>query len=210
MSNLYIGISGAATVGKDTYYRLLKELCLEDFGVNVVRFALADVLKADLQNFILNKHGIDILNCSAEDKNKVRFELVNHARKMRQETNGRYWISKLDEVIEDYRKSENFKSSDIFCVTDIRHFEYPSDEVVWLKEENKGFLIYVEKFFDDGSVCNPANDDERRNDPFLRKHSDYCIRWRHAGPEKYLKNLVKTTIDIFQKEGKIFTHDRLN
>ena len=50
MSNLYIGISGAATVGKDTYYRLLKELCLEDFGVNVVRFALADVLKADLQN----------------------------------------------------------------------------------------------------------------------------------------------------------------
>ena len=55
MSNLYIGISGAATVGKDTYYRLLKELCLEDFGVNVVRFALADVLKADLQNFIINK-----------------------------------------------------------------------------------------------------------------------------------------------------------
>ena len=172
MSNLYIGISGAATVGKDTYYRLLKELCLEDFGVNVARFALADVLKADLQNFIINKHGIDILNCSAEDKNKVRFELVNHARKMRQETNGRYWISKLDEVIKDYRKSENFKSSDIFCVTDIRHFEYPSDEVVWLKEENKGFLIYVEKFFDDGSVCNPANDDERRNDPFLRN------RWR--------------------------------
>ena len=117
MSNLYIGISGAATVGKDTYYRLLKELCLEDFGVNVVRFALADVLKADLQNFIINKHGIDILNCSAEDKNKVRFELVNHARKMRQETNGRYWISKLDEVIKDYRKSENFKSSDIFILS---------------------------------------------------------------------------------------------
>lgn len=210
MSNLYIGISGAATVGKDTYYRLLKELCLEDFGVNVVRFALADVLKIDLQNFIISKHGINILNCSVEDKNKVRFELVNHARKMRQETNGRYWISKLDKVIENYRKSENFKSSDIFCVTDIRHFEYPSDEVVWLKEENKGFLIYVEKFFDNGSVCNPANDDERRNDPFLREHSDYRIRWRHADPEKDLKNLVKTTIDIFQKEGRIFTHDRLD
>jgi hypothetical protein len=210
MSNLFLGIAGAATVGKDTYYKLLKEFCLEDFGVNVVRFALADILKSDLRDFIVNKHGVDILSCSSEDKNKVRFELVEHARKMRQETNGRYWISKLDEVIEEYKKSENFKSSDIFCVTDIRHFEYPADEVVWLKEENKGVLIYVEKFFDDGSICNPANDDERRNDPILREHSDYIIRWRHADPEKYLKSLVKKTVDIFVKEGKIFAHDRLN
>jgi len=210
MSNLYLGIAGAATVGKDTYYKLLKEVCLEDFGVNVVRFALADILKSDLRDFIINKHGVDILNCSSEDKNKVRFELVEHARKMRQETNGRYWISKLDKVIEEYKKSENFKSSDIFCVTDIRHFEYPADEVVWLKEENKGFLIYVEKFFDDGSICNPANNDERRNDPLLREHSDYRIRWRHADPEKYLKSLVKKTVDIFAKEGKLFSHDRIN
>jgi hypothetical protein len=210
MSNLFLGIAGAATVGKDTYYKLLKQVCLEDFGINVVRFALADILKSDLRDFIINKHGVDILNCSSEDKNKVRFELVEHARKMRQETNGRYWISKLDEVIKEYKSSENFKSSDIFCVTDIRHFEYPSDEVVWLKEENKGFLIYVEKFFDDGSICDPANDDERKNDPLLREHCDYIIRWRHADPEKYLKSLVKKTVDIFVKEGKIFAHDRLN
>jgi len=210
MPPLYIGISGSATVGKDTYYRLLKELCLEDFGVNVVRFALADVLKTDLQNFIIDKHCIDILNCSSEDKSKVRFELVNHARKMRQETNGKYWISKLDGVIEDYCKSENFKNSDIFCVTDIRHFEYFNDEVVWLKEEKKGILIYVEKFFKDGSICAPANDDERRNDPILRKHSDYHIRWEHASPEKYLKAIVKKNLDIFAKEGKLLTYGRLN
>jgi len=68
----------------------------------------------------------------------------------------------------------------------------------------------VEKFFDDGSICNPANDDERRNDPILREYCDYIIRWRHADPEKYLKSLVKKTVDIFVKEGKIFAHDRLN
>jgi hypothetical protein len=82
--------------------------------------------------------------------------------------------------------------------------------VVWLKEENKGVLIYVEKFFDNGSICNPANDDERRNDPLLREHSDYIVRWKHAVPEKYLKSLVKKTVDIFVKEGKLFAHDRLN
>ena len=210
MSNQFLGIAGAATVGKDTYYKLLKEICLEDFGVNVVRFALADSLKKNLFSFILEKYNVDIFNCSTEDKNKVRHELVNHARTMRQNTKGRYWIEKLQSEIEAYKKSENFKQSDIFCVTDIRHFEYPSDEVVWLKEENKGFLIYVEKFFEDGSVCAPANDDERRNDPFLRKNADHSLCWRHGWPEKYLKDLVKKTLDISIKEGKIYTHDRLN
>jgi hypothetical protein len=210
MSNLFLGIAGAATVGKDTYYRLLKQICSEEFGVNVIRFALADSLKNDLYSLILYKYGVDIFNCSTEDKNKVRHLLVSHARVMRQNTKGRYWIEKLQSEIDGYKKSENFKPSDIFCVTDIRHFEYPADEVVWLKEENKGLLIYVEKFFDDGSICNPANDDERRNDPLLRQHSDYIVRWKHADPEKYLKSLVKKTVDIFVKEGKLFAHDRLN
>ena len=210
MSNQFLGIAGAATVGKDTYYKLLKEICLEDFGVNAVRFALADSLKKDLFSFILEKYNVDIFNCSTEDKNKVRHELVNHARTMRQNTKGRYWIEKLHSEIEAYKRSENFKQSDIFCVTDIRHFEYPADEVVWLKEENKGVLIYVEKFFDDVSICSPANNDEARNDPLLREHCDYRVRWRHADPEKYLKSLVKKTVDIFVKEGKLFAHDRLN
>jgi hypothetical protein len=210
MSNLFLGIAGAATVGKDTYYRLLKQICSEEFGVNVIRFALADSLKNDLYSLILYKYGVDIFNCSTEDKNKVRHLLVSHARVMRQNTKGRYWIEKLQSEIDGYKKSENFKPSDIFCVTDIRHFEYPADEVVWLKEENKGVLIYVEKFFDNGSICNPANDDERRNDPLLRQHSDYIVRWKHADPEKYLKSLVKKTVDIFVKEGKLFAHDRLN
>ncbi len=122
MSNLFLGIAGAATVGKDTYYRLLKQICSEEFGVNVIRFALADSLKNDLYSLILYKYGVDIFNCSTEDKNKVRHLLVSHARVMRQNTKGRYWIEKLQSEIDEYKKSENFKPSDIFCVTDIRHF----------------------------------------------------------------------------------------
>jgi len=202
MLNTFFGIAGAATVGKDTYYKLLKEICLEDFGRKVIRFALADILKQSLQGFLLDKYRIDILNCSAEEKNKVRFELVDYARIMRQGTNGRYWISKLSSEIEEYKKSENFNPSDIFCVTDIRHFEYPNDEVVWLKAENKGVLIYVEKFFQDGSICDPANDDERRNDPLLRKSSDYTVTWMHGSQEQNLKKIVKKSIDFCIKEGK--------
>ena len=210
MSNSFIGIAGAATVGKDTYYRLLKEVCSEEYRVKVVRFALADILKESLRGFILDKHNINILNCSAEEKSKVRFELVNYARIMRQGTNGRYWINKLNNEIEEYKKSQYFRKSDIFCVTDIRHFEYPYDEVVWLKKENKGILVYVEKFFDDGSVCSPANDDERRNDPLLRENADYTLRWKHGDSEERLKTLVKKTVDSFVKEGKLLAHDRLN
>lgn len=210
MSNMFFGIAGAATVGKDTYYRLLKEICLEDYGIKVIRFALADILKESLRGFILDKHKIDVVNCSTEEKNKVRFELVNYARVMRQGTKGRYWITKLNNEIEEYKNSSRFRKSDIFCVTDIRHFEYPNDEVFWLKEENKGLLIYVEKYFQDGSICAPANDDERRNDPLLRKHSDYLVRWQHGASEKILKDLVKKTVDFCIKEGKFHTHDRHN
>jgi hypothetical protein len=210
MSNLFLGIAGAATVGKDTYYRLLKQICSEEFGVNVIRFALADSLKNDLYSLILYKYGVDIFNCSTEDKNKVRHLLVSHARVMRQNTKGRYWIDKLQSEIEDYKKSENFKPSDIFCVTDIRHFEYLKDEVVWLKEENKGVLIYVEKYFSDGSICNPANADESRNDPALREHCDYLLRWMHGSDEEILKISVKKSIDNLIKQGKLYTHDRLN
>lgn len=210
MSNLFLGIAGAATVGKDTYYRLLKQICSEEFGVNVIRFALADSLKNDLYSLILYKYGVDIFNCSTEDKNKVRHLLVSHARVMRQNTKGRYWIEKLQSEIEDYKKSENFKPSDIFCVTDIRHFEYSKDEVVWIKEENKGVLIYVEKYFSDGSICNPANDDESRNDPALREHCDYLLRWMHGSDEQALKISVKKSIDNLIKQGKLYAHDRLN
>lgn len=210
MSNLFLGIAGAATVGKDTYYRLLKQICSEEFGVNVIRFALADSLKNDLYSLILYKYGVDIFNCSTEDKNKVRHLLVSHARAMRQNTNGRYWIDKLQSEIEDYKKSENFKPSDIFCVTDIRHFEYLKDEVVWLKEENKGVLIYVEKYFSDGSICNPANADESRNDPALREHCDYLLRWMHGSDEQTLKISVKKSVDNLIKQGKLYIHDRLN
>lgn len=210
MSNLFLGIAGAATVGKDTYYRLLKQICSEEFGMNVIRFALADSLKNDLYSLILYKYGVDIFNCSTEDKNKVRHLLVSHARVMRQNTKGRYWIEKLQSEIEDYKKSENFKPSDIFCVTDIRHFEYSKDEVVWIKEENKGVLIYVEKYFSDGSICNPANADESRNDPALREHCDYLLRWMHGSDEEILKISVKKSIDNLIKQGKLYTHDRLN
>jgi len=210
MSNLFLGIAGAATVGKDTYYRLLKQICSEEFGVNVIRFALADSLKNDLYSLILYKYGVDIFNCSTEDKNKVRHLLVSHARVMRQNTKGRYWIEKLQSEIDEYKKSENFKPSDIFCVTDIRHFEYSKDEVVWIKEENKGVLIYVEKYFSDGSICNPANDDESRNDPALREHCDYLLRWMHGSDEQTLKISVKKSIDNLIKQGKLYAHDRFN
>ena len=60
---------------------------------------------------------------------------------------------------------------------------------------NKGILIYVEKFFDDGSICNPANDDERRNDPLLREYCDYIIKMY----QKYLKLIESTFVNIMKE-----------
>ena len=61
-----IGISGIAGSGKDLFCKfLLKE-------IKGSRIALADPLKEETRGFILQKYGIDILNCGLEEKNKVR------------------------------------------------------------------------------------------------------------------------------------------
>jgi len=201
MSNLYIGIAGVATSGKDTYYSLLNEVCNEVLSRRVIRFALADNLKKDLADFIFEKYGVDIYGCSAYDKHRVRHELVKCAKGMRSASAGRYWIARLKADISAFKKEASYSENDIFCITDIRHFEYERDEIPWLKEENKGLLIYVEKVFNDGSICKPANDDEAKNDPLLRKHADFIISWRHGDNRKFLKDFVKKQVESFVLKG---------
>lgn len=206
MSNLYVGIAGVATSGKDTYYSLLNEVCSELLYRKVIRFALADNLKKDLADFLFEKYDVDIYNCSASDKSKIRHELVKYAKGMRIASNGRYWIARLTADISSYKKQSSYSESDIFCITDIRHFEYQRDEIPWIKKENNGILIYVEKIFPDGSVCKPANDDESRNDPLLRKHADFTISWRHGDSREILKNIVKKQVECFVQQGILSYH----
>jgi len=170
-----IGISGIAGAGKDLFCKLLLK------EIQGTRIALADPLKEETRGFILQKYAIDILNCTLEEKNKVRDLLVFYGGIKRYETKGQYWTDKAQ------KKADACKGVSI--VTDIRYAEYENDEVNWVKGKNKGVLIHLRKYCEIETMDNsqvkriyfdPPNEDERRNDPKLIEKADYSIEWPHV------------------------------
>lgn len=189
---MLIGISGVAGCGKDLFAELLIKKFKEK-GLKSKRFALADILKEESRSLILDKYGIDPTNCSREDKERIRGELVSFAKHKRIESNGRYWIEKLQEKI---KASEKL---DYYLVSDLRYSEYDRDEVFWVKEENKGILVHISKYFIEGCDVRPllpANSEEHKNDPILLDKADYHVLWSHGcqNPESRAQSFFKWLI----------------
>jgi len=180
--NKTIGLSGVAGCGKDTFFSLLSQ------HLPCTKYSLADELKKEVRQWCMVHYGIDSINCSREEKELIREFLVYHGSFKRSNSEGRYWIDKLnDKIIND--KSKNFK-----IVTDIRYDDYENDEVSWLKNELGGVLVHVSMYLDfvqvkvskeETSVINgelrkfktPANSEEARNDPKIKDKSDFQIEW---------------------------------
>ena len=102
--------------------------------------ALADLLKSDLYNFILNKIGVDMKNMNATEKDLIRPLMVVYGSIKRQQTSGKHWTYNLQKEIKEY-----LKKYDIIFITDIRYAYYPEDELVWLKQNNNGLLVSLDR-----------------------------------------------------------------
>ena len=192
-----IGITGVATSGKDTLFILLKKFFHEK-NLLCQRFALADELKKDLKDFILEKFAIDIQKCNSTEKRLIRPILVAYGKVKRNQTFGRYWIEKLKSNIE--------KESTIPIVTDIRYDEYPADEFSWLKKENNGILIHVSRI-QDGKFILPANEEEKINDEKLKVQSDYQIVWCTENDQERLYDSHKKN---FEEIHTLYERYRIN
>jgi hypothetical protein len=188
-----IGLSGIAGSGKDLFCKLLLK------EIKGTRIALADPLKEETRGFILQKYGIDILNCTLEQKNKVRDFLVFYGGIKRYESKGTYWTSKAQNKIDVSKYTS--------VVTDIRYAEYENDEIHWIKNTNQGVLVHIRKYceietMDSHQVrriyFDPPNEDERRNDPKLREKADYSIEWPHV--ENATQEEIKVTLTPYAKE----------
>ncbi len=192
-------IAGVAGSGKDYLFEVVKRL-LSKYGYEAQRFSLADVLKQETREEILDKHGVDVLNCTREEKDIVRPDLVASGKKRRQETNGRYFIDiLLPQVIAS--------SADLSCVTDIRYDEYERDELYFAKIELNALLVHVE-LIKDGKVVGPANEDEEKFDPILKEASDYCFVWKHKKEFKggendpeYIKHVEDEVTNVLNELG---------
>lgn len=167
-----IGLGGIAQSGKDFFFANLKKTTKR----NVIRFAIADELKKELFSLIKNTYNVDIFNCSAEDKEKIRPMLLSHGKIRRNESKGRHWINKISEKVKDAAKDEK----NIVVITDIRYDEFAEDEVDWVKKELNGFFVHISKYTEDKGVKVfglPPNEDEAINNPKLIEKADYLIQW---------------------------------
>lgn len=181
MKNI-IGLGGIAQSGKDFFFTNLKKTTKR----NVIRFAIADELKKELFSLIKNTYNVDIFNCSAEDKEKIRPMLLSHGKIRRNDSKGRYWINKISEKVKDAAKDEK----NIVVITDIRYDEFASDEVDWVKKELNGFFVHISKYTEDKGVKVfglPPNEDEAINNPKLIEKADYLIEW----PDKLKEQQAK-------------------
>jgi hypothetical protein len=132
--------------------------------------------------------GVDPVNCSREDKNKIRDFLVFYGKIMRNETQGTYWTSLVEKEINSH-KSNNI----VFCIPDIRYAQFKKDEVFWLKSFKNSKLVHVKKFdFHtveiEGKIqflknfSIPVNNDEAENCPKLEKLASHIIEWQNFYP----------------------------
>lgn len=193
-----IGITGVATSGKDTLYNLINKKFKEK-KIDTQRYALADILKKKIKSFIQNEFNINIDHLSPEEKEIIRPMLVAYGKVKRKQSNGRFWIEALLKKIQ-------IDGSKIPIITDIRYSEYPKDELYWLINENKGFLIHISRVLD-GKIIPPANDEEARNDIILKQNSHYQMIWC-TNPSKDLlsKEYEKNIEEIYE----LYTRYRIN
>lgn len=196
---IYIGVAGVARAGKNLFCDLLVKQLKANYNLNAKHFALATELKEDCRQFIHDKFHLDVFTDKTEEKNVFRDMLVWYGDAKRKQTDGRYWIDKLDLTI---GKEFAFGTPpiDVAIVSDIRYDHYLNDEVSWIQKEKNGALIHVGKFTygfpSNGRIIkvkgnrglkiftDPANTHEMLNDPKLREKADYLVEWEDVSEGK--------------------------
>ena len=192
---IVVGISGVARSGKNLLCELLMQnLYLE--GYTSKPFALAADLKNDCDEFLYKKCDLNVWTDLTEDKTQFREFLVWYGSLKRKQTDGRYWIDKLDRRISTYE-------GDVAIVTDVRYDHYDKDEVHWIKEEKQGLLIHLKRFKRDDTnfvhYTKPANDHESLNDRSLYEKADINITWETVKDPRKNDVIIDIVNDTTQK-----------
>lgn len=192
---IVVGISGVARSGKNLLCELLMQnLYLE--GYTSKPFALAGDLKNDCDEFLYKMCDLNVWTDLTEDKSQFREFLVWYGSLKRKQTDGRYWIDKLDRRISTYK-------GDVAIVTDVRYDHYDKDEVHWIKEEKQGLLIHLKRFKRDDTnfvqYTKPANDHESLNDRSLYEKADINITWETVKNPRKNDVIIDIVNDTTQK-----------
>lgn len=220
-----IGVGGYARCGKNTFVEIAKNILTKN-NYSVIELAFANKLKSEVQE-MLRKSGfeLDVLNLSAEEKERVRPLFVFWGCQRRFESEGElYWVNEVDnqlqDIINDCQSGGTTTERMVALVSDVR---FPN-EVRWVHEKWDGQVIHLKKWQNewrkggqDGSdeflvkVYDAApNEEEAKQDPLVEAMADVKTEWEGKGKataalasvEKELQKVVTDAIN----QTKFFKH----
>ena len=190
MRVLYIGISGVARSGKDSLALEIENLIRSHKGKIIYRTSLAQPLKEDCKDFIKQYLGLNVFTDNNEEKATFREFLVWYGKVKRQQTEGKYWTSLLDERVQKYQP-------DVCIIPDVRYQQYEQDEVSWLKAKPNSILIHLQRIAINGEIVPPANMDESINDSIIQNSADYKIIWPTFTDDNKQQNMREVAEKVF-------------
>ena len=158
---MIIGISGYARTGKDTFGISLQRI-LKTYKINCELIAFANVLKEDLDGFLLDKFNISAFTKKDEEKFLIRPMLVAYGESKRNQSPN-YWIDQIKEKVKNK----------LIIITDVRY----ENEARWIVD-NGGFLIHLNRQREDGSYIEAPNPQEAENNPKVANLASLKIVWQ--------------------------------
>lgn len=179
-----VGISGLARSGKDTLFKFLSDK-LKENNISSKRLAFADELKEECDDFLKKNIGISAFTEKNSEKEIIRPFLVCYGTKVRRRLNKNCWIDRLS------RKLKDISSNNYIFITDVRY----ENEIEWVKSQG-GKTIHIERH---GNVA--PNKEELKNDPILKRSSQYRVKWKNfkETDNLYINNKVNSIYnELFQ------------
>ncbi len=170
-----IGISGPARSGKDTLADHLHKILTES-GIKCEKTSFAKQLRLECQDFVKNTIGIDVFTENEEEKKIIRPFLVTWGTHVRRKLDRDVWVKAVE---------KNLNENAVTIVSDVRF----DNELEWI-QKNNGYCIFVDRVLQNGTLVQPANEDEAKNTIPLREKTDHFFVWNTITEPSWLSAIA--------------------
>ena len=175
-----ICLSGNATVGKDKFASLLKEI-LEERNQKVLLQSIASTIRAEVDDLLQKSLGISAFTTEPTEKAKIRPFLAFWGMDFRRRDDPNVWVKEL------VRKISEEKNCNYHIVTDIRFM----NEIEELKRAAECITIHIDRIDKAGRYIQPANQYEEKNNAILLEKAEFNFIWSTIEDNDILKSNVK-------------------
>ena len=174
-----IGISGYARTGKDTLSDSFCNIFI-NLGINAKKFAFANCLKEDINEFCLKNFNISSFTKDDDEKKIIRPILVGYGEASRNKSRD-FWIKRMSTFIDEK----------IFpIISDVRY----ENEADWILEKN-GYIISLDRKVEDEWI-EAANNEEKLNSPIVRKKACFHLHWLTLTNQKDIDKISENLIEV--------------